>query len=69
MLLRHGFLMVGGEGRAMHFRSSIKRNSRKLFHAFVDRRKRCVMHLKKFAARLGGCVNVLFIGRERLGIA
>lgn len=62
MLLRHGFLMGGGEGRAMHFRSSIKR---KLFHAFVDRRKRCVMHLKKFAARPGGCVNVLFIGRER----
>lgn len=69
MLLRHGFLMGGGEGRAMHFRSSIKRNSRKLFHAFVDRRKRCVMHLKKFVARPGGCVNVLFIGRERLGIA
>lgn len=34
MLLRHGFLMGEGEGRAMHFRSSIKRNSRKMVPCF-----------------------------------
>lgn len=54
----------GGQWKRCVFILPIKRNSRKLFRAFVEKMLRNAF---KKVRGTGGCVNVLFIGRS--GIA